>query len=366
MEMSDLKWIASYTVIIAALLFSQPQQQQAGDPFFPRDFEEVVEKGEITALTVLGFDTYFNYKTGQRGYEYHLAKDLTDSLHLTLIIKTADSADSLKTMLLNGEGELVACNIFLSEEDKKYFLPCGRHIVDDNDTAQFSSWIVRKTMPQLAEIIDRWFEKEEIPSPDKRDRRLFEYTFLPGDEPAPILGNGRISIYDSLFVKYAAIIDWDWRLLASIAFQESKFLPELKSSSDGAVGLMGILPGTAASLGLTADSIFDPESNLRTAVILIERTCRFFSKIKDSAERQKFVIAAYNCGVCHVADAQALAAKYGKNPEKWTDVEEMLKLKNLPEYYNDPVCRCGRLKARQTLYYYRSVMERWEYYKKNV
>jgi membrane-bound lytic murein transglycosylase MltF len=361
METSDLKWLAAYALIIAALIFIQPEKQ-AKDPFFPNDFPEIVEKGAITALTVLGFNTFFNFKTEQRGYEYQLAKALTDSLKLTLNIKTADSEDSLKTMLLNGEGELIACNIFLSETDKKYFLPCGRMVFDDEDSARFTSWVVRKTMPALAAAIDQWFENEDFPVPDKKDRRLYEHSLLPGDEPAPVLGNGHISIYDSLFIKYAPTIDWDWRLLASIAFQESKFLPAL-TSSEGAGGLMGIMPATAAMFGLSRDSVFDEDANVRTAVKLIERLNRSFSKIEDKTERQKFIIAAYNCGAGHISDAQALAEKYGKNPQKWTDVEEMLKLKNLPEYYGDEVCKSGRFTARQTIFYLRSVTERWEYYK---
>jgi membrane-bound lytic murein transglycosylase F len=64
---------------------------------------------------------------------------------------------------------------------------------------------------------------------------------------------------------------------------------------------------------------------------------RSFSTIENEDERIKFIVAAYNSGPGHVIDAQALAGKFGKNPQEWNEVEEYLKLKNLPEYYNDPV-----------------------------
>ena len=40
--------------------------------------------------------------------------------------------------------------------------------------------------------------------------------------------------------------------------------------------------------------------------------------VTDSTERVKFVLASYNAGAGHILDAMRLAAKYGKNPQIWT------------------------------------------------
>ena len=78
----------------------------------------------------------------------------------------------------------------------------------------------------------------------------------------PKVANGQISPYDDLFKRYAGRLGWDWRLLASIAYQESHFQPQIVAWS-GAEGLMGILPATARGLGFDAGDMQDPEKNGR-------------------------------------------------------------------------------------------------------
>jgi membrane-bound lytic murein transglycosylase F len=232
---------------------------------------------------------------------------------------------------------------------------------------QRSSWAVRKSSPLLAEAIDKWFEENKNTTRYQGIiKRYFEMSKMPGDEPAPLLSPNQISPFDHWFKLYAAQINWDWRFLASIAFQESKFYTD-RVSWAGATGLMGLMPETAAAFGLPADSLNDPEGSIRAATGLIKRLNRSFSAIEDLNERTKFVIAAYNAGSGHIYDAQALAEKYGKNPHLWQgNVEEYLKLKNLPEYYNDPVCKQGYLRSTETVAYVQNVMERWAYYQETV
>jgi membrane-bound lytic murein transglycosylase F len=38
---------------------------------------------------------------------------------------------------------------------------------------------------------------------------------------------GKISKYDKEIKKYSKMIGWDWRLLASLIYQESNFRPEM-------------------------------------------------------------------------------------------------------------------------------------------
>ena len=57
------------------------------------------------------------------------------------------------------------------------------------------------------------------------------------------------------------------------------------------------------------------------------------------------------------------AEKYGKDPYVWDDnVAEYIRMKNDPEYYNDPVCKHGYLRGSETFNYVREVMERYNYY----
>jgi membrane-bound lytic murein transglycosylase F len=83
--------------------------------------------------------------------------------------------------------------------------------------------------------------------------------------------------------------------------------------------------------------------------------------VKNPEERTKFVLAAYNSGIAHIYDAIALAAKTGKQTDVWDDnVSDALMLKSNPEYYNDPVCKHGYFRGRQTTSYVKKVLDFYE------
>jgi membrane-bound lytic murein transglycosylase F len=424
------------------------------------DFPQIEKKGELNVLTLSGSMSYFMYKGEPKGYEYELLSDFAESNHLKLNIKLAENETKLTEMLMNKEGDLIACPIPVTYEGKEKLLYCGREViaqqvlvqrankgdkilkdvteligkdvwvihdskyyhrllnlndelgggihikvinkdtisvedliemvskgqipytVSDAAMAQLnktyyhninitlqvshpqgSSWAVRKTTPELAAVLDKWFEENEnTPRYRAIIKRYFEMSKMPESEPVPVVGPGQISPYDAYFEEYAKKIKWDWRLLAAIAFQESNFHTD-RVSWAGAAGLMGLMPQTAKAFGLSPDSLGNAKGSIQAATGFIKSLNRSFSAIEDEKERIKFILAAYNAGISHIYDAQALTAKYGKNPSVWEDnVEEYLKWKSLPEYYNDPVCKQGYFRGTETLNYVRDVIARWNYY----
>lgn len=229
---------------------------------------------------------------------------------------------------------------------------------------QRSSWIVRKSSPELAKAINAWVSNNAGNHVYKAvTKRYFELSKRPFSTEMPEVKNGHVSPYDELFRKHAKNIGWDWQLLASIAYQESRFNPDVVSWA-GAEGLMGIMPNTAKALGVTPHELKEPETGIRTGVDCLRRFRQGFSKITDPSEKIKFTLGAYNAGIGHVYDAQRLAEKFGKNPNIWdNNVAEYIRLKNDPEYYNDPVCKHGYLRGSETYNYVREVFDRYNYYK---
>ena len=103
---------------------------------------------------------------------------------------------------------------------------------------------------------------------------------------------------ESIFQKASATYQVPLDLLKAVAMQESNFQSDIVSSS-GAVGIMQLMPGTAAYLGVT-DS-FDPEQNVMGgAKLLQELLARYNGDIP-------LALAGYNAGVGNVE-------KYGGIP----------------------------------------------------
>lgn len=236
--------------------------------------------------------------------------------------------------------------------------------------SQRSSWIVRKTSPKLGAAIHRWF-RENMYS-DKYQEVTQRY-FSSGKNAASLVSTalfpgkkGQLSIYDGLFKKYAAEIGWDWRMLASIAYQESNFDASAVNWT-GASGLMQIMPKTARSVGVSRDSLFRPDKNVLAAARLLRIYERNFAMISNDEQRIKMTLAAYNCGLGHVTDARALTRKHGRNPFKWEDnVRTFILLKSQPKYYEDRVCKSGYLRGTETVAFVSEVWSRYNEYCKRI
>jgi len=176
---------------------------------------------------------------------------------------------------------------------------------------------------------------------------------------------GGISKYDDLIKKYSKIVGWDWRLSASLVYQESQFDPNTKSWA-GAVGLMQLMPNTAKQFGIT--NLNNPEQNIKGGFKYLAYLDNLWKDtITDSSERIKFVLASYNIGPGHITDARNLAEKYDANPNIWFDnVEVYLKLKSKPKYYNDEVVKRGYARGKETVKYVKDILERYEQYKQLI
>jgi membrane-bound lytic murein transglycosylase F len=231
------------------------------------------------------------------------------------------------------------------------------------------AWSTRSNSPELNAAINAWLGKVKkggtfryiydkyFKSPRTAAIRMSsDYSSLSG---------GKLSIFDETIRRESEALGWDWRLVASVAYQESGFNPNVRSWA-GAVGLMQLMP--AASKQFKVVNAYDPEQNIQAGVRVLQYLDRLWAKtIDDPNERLKFVLASYNVGVSHVIDARNLAAKYGKDPTKWDDnVETYLLLKTKPQYYRDPVASAGYCRCFGPVNYVKEVLGRFEAYKAHI
>jgi membrane-bound lytic murein transglycosylase F len=174
------------------------------------------------------------------------------------------------------------------------------------------------------------------------------------------LNKQQISPYDDLVKKYAKSINWDWRLIASQIYQESKFDTRVSSWAE-ASGLMQLMPSTAEELGVTNRA--DPEQSIKGGTKYLKELWSNFEHVKDSVQRIKFTMASYNCGLYHVIDAQNLAHEKGFKKDMWDDnVENIVLNLNKPDYYNHPVVKYGYVRGLEPYNYVRQIFERYQHY----
>ena len=231
------------------------------------------------------------------------------------------------------------------------------------------AWAVRSGSPQLLKAVNNWIMKMKkdpayyvIYDKYHKPHRMMDQVVTCG-----IAGtcSRNLSPYDKMIIEHAKSIGWDWRLLASLIYQESHFDPQARSWV-GAAGLMQLMPMTAESFG--ASNVYDPIQSLKAGTSYLKWLDDYWRvKVPDRNERIKFIMASYNVGQEHVADARRLAIKYNRDPQKWDDnVAYFILQKSKPQYSTDPVVRYGYCRGSEPFNYVIQILGRYEHYKKLI
>lgn len=294
-----------------------------------------------------------------------LSDEISDDINVVEVGGKIDD-EALVNKVAKGDVEYTVVQDNLAELKEAYFTNIKiRPIVGASNKV---TWAIRKNSPQLLGELNRWigdkkngslfnrmYKKYFIDRQGYKERAASEYLTHE---------TGKLCPYDPLLKQYSAALSWDWRLLASQAFQESRFKPDAKSWA-GATGLLQLMPATAEEFGVQNSR--DPEDNVRGAVKFLKWLTDYWTKrIKNEEERLKFILASYNTGAGHVEDAQRLAEKYGGNPTVWDDVAYWLLQKSKVQYSADPVVKYGFCRGIEPVTYVSLILERFEHYRKFV
>lgn len=278
------------------------------------------------------------------------------------------TTEELIEMVANGKISYTIANENIAMVNQTYFPQ-----IDIKTAISFPqkiAWVVNKNSPLLLSALNTWIANKKNTSEHAiLYSKYFKSPKSAGQrnqsEFSSLAGN-KISPYDDMIAAYSNQIGWDWRLLASMIYQESGFNPDAKSWA-GASGLMQMMPATALQYGIDTCGA-TPVASIDAGSRHIIKLDQYWSKfIALKEERIKFVLASYNAGLGHVIDAKNLARKYGKNPDVWyNNVELFILLKSNPKYYNDPVVRCGYCRGNEPYNYVREITARYEHYKNTI
>lgn len=234
--------------------------------------------------------------------------------------------------------------------------------------SQRIAWVTRKKSVEFRKVVDEWILQQRkktsyfvIYNKYFKNKRFYRRRIK---SEYYSLNNNQISKYDDLIKKFTEKLGWDWRLLASQVYQESKFDPVAESWA-GAKGLMQVMPTTAKELGIK--DLSDPIESLRGGTTYLSQLYNRFEEIEDEENRIKFTLASFNCGYGHVLDAQRLAEANGLNPLLWdNNVDKMLLALRFPKNYNKDIIKYGYVRGSEPVNYVNQIFERYNHYKQFI
>ena len=283
------------------------------------------------------------------GYNYKLAERLAESEGRSASIRIAGKKESILDSLRHGNLDLV-------------MLPYADTLTADSLLVCYPAdscgiWVFAASDAAQAEYAANWL-KDLHTFPEYAQLRQ---PFLDIYNPATRVSADFISPYDSLIKLYADTLGWDWKMLAAMIYQESKFHIEVRSPK-GAAGLMQLLPDTARNFGCS--DWLNPEENIKAGVLMLRSVEKKYTRIAaNRTELAKYTLAAYNAGPARIRDCVNYARHKGVDVSRWENVAAVI-----PEMKHDSIAaldtiKLGAFHGRETVSYVRKVTGYYERYK---
>ena len=129
---------------------------------------------------------------------------------------------------------------------------------------------------------------------------------------------GRFKETVEIFKKYGEQYGMDYLLVAAQGYQESR-LDQSAQSHAGAVGIMQLLPTTAADPNVGIPDITTLDSNIHAGVKYVNflRSRYFNDPAIDNVNQTLLAMASYNAGPAKIASMRKKAAEQGLDPNRW-------------------------------------------------
>ena len=350
------------------VLFSDPifTSEQVLIQRLPDNFRELRTRDEIEAqlirnqIELAGKTIYVQegtvFPTRLKVLENEIGADIN-------VIEDDKDVEDLIAAVSSGEIDYTIADKYIALVIARYY--------DNLDTQtpvsfpQQIAWAVKKGQTGLVDTINLWLEEFNN---SLLSRILYKKYFenlrsgrIARSQYSSYSG-GHLSPYDEEIREASEILGWDWRLLASLVYQESEFKPDVKSWV-GAYGLMQMMPATFEEYGL--DTTANPKQQLMAGARYLKKlNGQLPESIDERMERIKFTLAAYNCGLGHVLDARRLAKKYGMDPDKWdNNVDHFILGLSDSFYYHDTVVYYGYIRGEETYAFVNDILTRYADYR---
>lgn len=183
------------------------------------------------------------------------------------------------------------------------------------------AWAVRNNNPQLLQSLNHFIEQQARPGRYLSNllfNKYFNENQWLNTTKLTAENLDQLSFFRPFFERYGDFYDLDWLLVAAVAFQESRFRND-RTSHRGAVGMMQILPTTAAAPQINIDKIDELDHNIHAGTKYLAYLYHqvFVGPDYTPEESLNFALAAYNAGQTRVRQLQREADREGLNPYIW-------------------------------------------------
>jgi len=193
------------------------------------------------------------------------------------------------------------------------------------------AWAIRKNTPQLKNVINGFVKvnkKGTLMGNTLFNRYLkntkYVKNHLSGED------RKRFENAISFFKKYGDLYDFDWLMLAALAYQEST-IDQSKKSHAGAIGVMQILPTTANDKNVNISEIDEIEHNIHAGTKYLKFMIdRYFDDPGiDRLNRVLLTFASYNAGPAKISKLRKEAKSMNLDPNVWFDNVEVVAAKRI-------------------------------------
>jgi membrane-bound lytic murein transglycosylase MltF len=289
-----------------------------------RDVTEIVVTGpdtpEIGTLTDLaGIPIYVRRSSS---YHEHLVK-LKDELQIDLNIQPADEVLEDEDILEMVNAGMLPLAI-VDDHKATFWAQLFEDIELREDLAINRGgrigWAIRKNSPKLADELNEFGQSE---GRRKGLANILLKRYLGSTKYVlKATDNEELEKFDrlvELFRAAAEAYSLDYQLLMAQGYQESR-LDQTVRSRAGAVGIMQILPSTAAGKEVGIDNIAeDPEKNVHAGAKYLRHLLDTYLNDPEIDETNKLLLglAAYNAGPSNLRKMRKKAAEMGLDPKVW-------------------------------------------------
>jgi membrane-bound lytic murein transglycosylase F len=286
----------------------------------------------------------------ETGFAYETLKDFARDHNCTIKVITADKDSDFQTALKEGKIDLLLTHHENVQTDADILL--SENLID------CSALAVRNGKDGEIREINEWISTYTSSEEFQANHELFFRAFNPIKRAEKGIIAQSVSPYDELIKQYAETLGWDWRMLAAVVYQESKFSISSRSHR-GATGLMQVMPQTARYYNIT--DLTDPEQNLIAGTSHLKRLQGLYRGCDMTPEeRIHFTLAAYNAGEGRIQDCRSLAKSKNLDENKWSDIVQVIPLMNDDTILEDENVKLGKFKGTETIGYVDNVMALYE------